>query len=811
MGGGRGKGRGGGRGRGRGRPNNSGSKSSGGGGRKRGGGGGSGALFIDGGFLSDWSFTPSPSRGKNPSSGNKFGSKSESLNRTKSASGSKSGSRLSGGNTIGFQYPSVDFKESSQIGSRFENNDEDSNLDDSLTLALVDSKESQIFAYVDQTPSSKSQDVAYTYDYSSGFTLGDSSHRGLGYSDELEGTPSDDEASLAQNEEKENPLFNSLPPEQDVDAEEGNNDEIVVANAEEPPAVMSTPKKNSGFLSIGGVKLYTQDISDEESDEDEGGESADEGCSGSSETGSSESDDSEDTSDSGSDVDDDVVEDYLEGIGGHENILNSKWLVGHEFDDSDDDTSSSGFDNTVKKLSGIALQEASRDYGMKKSQSKQKHSTAVRGSWYQSLDDCMLIKDPRKVFAKKKHVARFPQSWPLGDQKSKSSRTIPGTKKKHRKEAIAVRRRERMLRRGLDLEQINLKLEEIVLDGVDIYSFQPMHARDCSQVRRLASIYRLQSGCHGSGKKRFVTVTRTQHTSMPSSSDRVRLEKLIGAGMEDADFSVVENSNIKSMSGDGKRLKKIGRGTKFTRPVELGLSAERKSSAKRHGRGNESREKGKETYANQPVSFVSSGAMVSEKAEFTTVDSMEMDSSSGQNNVVAGSASFGAFEEHTKGFGSKMMAKMGYVEGEGLGKDGQGIAKPIDVVKRPKSLGLGVEFSNTVDDPATSNPAASSSKPLKNKSQRIEAFEKHTRRFGTFEKESQGFGSNGKSTKGFGSYGKETKGFGSFEKHTKGFGSKMMAKMGFVEGMGLGRDSQGIVNPLVAVRLPKSRGIGAKD
>ena len=51
---------------------------------------------------------------------------------------------------------------------------------------------------------------------------------------------------------------------------------------------------------------------------------------------------------------------------------------------------------------------------------------------------------------------------------------------------------------------------------------------------------------------------------------------------------------------------------------------------------------------------------------------------------------------------------------------------------------------------------------------------------------------------------------GAFEQHTTGFGSRMMARMGFVEGSGLGRESQGIVNPLVAVRRPRARGIGAE-
>ncbi|KAJ6743042.1 G-PATCH DOMAIN CONTAINING PROTEIN [Salix viminalis] len=65
---------------------------------------------------------------------------------------------------------------------------------------------------------------------------------------------------------------------------------------------------------------------------------------------------------------------------------------------------------------------------------------------------------------------------------------------------------------------------------------------------------------------------------------------------------------------------------------------------------------------------------------------------------------FGAFEVHTKGFGSKMMGKMGFIQGGGLGKDGQGMAQPIEVIQRPKSLGLGVDFSNISGDSVKNKP-----------------------------------------------------------------------------------------------------------
>jgi len=116
-------------------------------------------------------------------------------------------------------------------------------------------------------------------------------------------------------------------------------------------------KRNSGFLSIGGLKLYPhQDISDDENEDSSDEESST----------LFENNDSECTSNNDSDIDEDVVENYLEGVGGSDNILDAKWLLKPYLNKSDGDSSSSScYDETLKMLGGFALQEASREYGMK--------------------------------------------------------------------------------------------------------------------------------------------------------------------------------------------------------------------------------------------------------------------------------------------------------------------------------------------------------------------------------------------------------------------------------------------------------------
>eukprot|EP00892_Ulva_mutabilis_P000142 jgi/Ulvmu1/10128/UM006_0081.1 len=57
-------------------------------------------------------------------------------------------------------------------------------------------------------------------------------------------------------------------------------------------------------------------------------------------------------------------------------------------------------------------------------------------------------------------------------------------------------------------------------------------------------------------------------------------------------------------------------------------------------------------------------------------------------------------------------------------------------------------------------------------------------------------------------HGQGNPGFGAFEQHTRGIGAKLLKQMGYQEGQGLGKDSQGMVDPIQPRRWQNRAGIG---
>lgn len=175
-----------------------------------------------------------------------------------------------------------------------------------------------IVASLDTTPSAHSLRVAPSYDYGSSFFRG--GQLGLGFQEEVDGV--DTKVEIV--EEEENVANDGM----DVDVKD-----VCIDNAEALSSSWSQRKRvnkmNDGFLSIGGLELHTVDLSSAEEDSDgfmnEHDVGADDGLSESTDTHCSFGEDDDDYTDT-SDMDEEVMEDYLKGIGGASELFKGTYL-----------------------------------------------------------------------------------------------------------------------------------------------------------------------------------------------------------------------------------------------------------------------------------------------------------------------------------------------------------------------------------------------------------------------------------------------------------------------------------------------------
>ncbi|KAF9299298.1 hypothetical protein BGZ74_008981 [Mortierella antarctica] len=206
----------------------------------------------------------------------------------------------------------------------------------------------------------------------------------------------------------------------------------------------------------------------------------------------------------------------------------------------------------------------------------------------------------------------------------------PGSKKKKNKSNF--NKNNQMDGDFLSLLDINRSIEYFVKDRTtDTLQLQPMPKDLRRRVHLLCNHYNLKSQSIGSGKRRFPVLIKTERTKMPVNPANVN--KLLSQGDNElARLSAQFQGSRKGNGGNG------GQG---------------------HGYGGGKKGKGRGGFN----AAIVHGAVVGAEASEISVENL----------------------------GHRMLSKMGWSPGVGLGASGEGITQPIEAIMRSNRRGLGHE------------------------------------------------------------------------------------------------------------------------
>ena len=324
---------------------------------------------------------------------------------------------------------------------------------------------------------------------------------------------------------------------------------------------------------------------------------------------------------------------------------------GDDDDDDDDDDSTERLDRSSTERSASSLEDVSSSASSTSSDDDDDASDAV-WLWSTGRDDA---RGEGGVVGARVRRARL----------------APGEKRALRRLGVAAKRAARAKRDGFDPRDA-LRVMESVVDGregervVIALSKRGWVAKAQGRVvAKLASALGLRCEPAPRARKRatFIVERVEGKSEIPEngSDEWLEIERVCAAPMTREEYLASEEH--------GARL-------------ERRYARARQERSRKKDRGRRWKAKDEEDAAHERAKR--DGAV-----DFERVSEDANDDPRRAPPSTPASEDFGAFEAHTRGIGGRLLARMGFTPGSGLGRNNQGIAAAPVAEERPKRAGLG--------------------------------------------------------------------------------------------------------------------------
>lgn len=399
---------------------------------------------------------------------------------------------------------------------------------------------------------------------------------------------------------------------------------------------------------------------------------------------------------------------------------------------------------------------------------------------------------------------------------SKGGKLAPGEKKRNKTQLRTEKRAARSAAKGFDLDTVDRKLRTFVendqdLDGLFLPSLSSPVVRKV--VFRLASFYGIKATVQGSNKRRMVILQSTVKTAMPDAEGVNGVTELL------RNWEALEQ---KGAVADGKAIMLSGKFADF-----LDSDSDDGTGRKRRGKhgvggkknnksGSKSRVRGSSL---KPVAFVSSGVIGGNDDDVEEQEEeMEMEEEEAMVVVVvteqfatetlATTQLLHVYEDNIEGDDDDQRPGLGNVPRytkTTTTSPGEGITNGGRLLGLGAALGIGSDVFTSSSGGGGVQGNVSSINGTKPKRQGKKKKNKGVKRggIGDMKEESDDEEEDG------GDHPQGVSGeFAYFEKHGSGIGSRLLGKMGWEVGQGLGPRG-GIAEPIKATMRRKNLGLGA--